>query len=358
MENNGNPNEKTRITFFGRSASTPEEAKAETKSAIRSLTIGALGGLPVAAAVLGLKYLISQIAILAAIQIESYRDAYELGITGGISLLILIGTISLTPIAWRKFSKPETLTRLAYLALFLISVALGILVSASSTTVFWISWWLGGVSTAAWWTWSQRWRGEGVAPSPLAGVLKPEIHPGQIWFASVPGKQVTKVRPVMILNPVPNSSQWLVAYFTSQRPKYQKFEKLYKFVPNGTIRGLSIDNWVAIADAKTLGRSYFRTYTGLAPTKLYEEVMEAYGIPVNPLARTINEDSAGANAAPTHKAILKLLGLKKYDDIDPAETISWQTAIRLMNLPVDSKEDRRGKAKRAEEKSVAINEED
>lgn len=352
MEHQPGTQEKARLTFFGRSISTPEEAKAETLSAARSLLIGALGGLPVAGAVLGLKSLIAQIAALTSIEVESYRNVYELGITGGISLLILIGTVALTPIAWRKFSKPETLTRLAYLALFLISVGLGILVSAPTISIFWLSWWLGGVSTAAWWTWSQRWRGEGVAPSPLAGVLKPEIHPGQIWFASVPGKQVTKVRPVIVLNPVPNSPQWLVAYFTSQKPKYQKFEKMYRFVPKGTIRGLSIDNWVAVADAKTIARSYFRTYTGLAPTKLYEEVMEAYGIPVNPLARTINEDAAGENAAPTHKAILKLLGLRKYDDIDPAETISWQTAIRLMNLPVDSKEDRRSKAKRMEEKAA------
>lgn len=353
MENQGNSDSPTKLTFFGKSASSAAEAKAETRSAIRSLTIGAIGGLPVAGIVLLIKYLISQLATLTSINIESYRNIYELGITGGISLLILIGTVALTPVAWRKFSKPETLTKLAYIALMLISIGLGILISASSLTIFWASWWLGGVATAAWWTWSQRWRGEGVAPSPLAGVLKPEIHPGQIWFASVPGKQMTKVRPVIVLNPIPNTTQWLVAYFTSQKPKYKKFEKLYRPVPKGTIRGLSIDNWVAIADAKTVARSYFRTYTGLAPTKLYEEVMEAYGIPVNPLARTIDEDMAGENAAPTHKAILKLLGLKRYDDVDPAETISWETAIRLMNLPVDSKEDRRQKAKRVEEQRNA-----
>lgn len=351
MSIEGSNEEKLRLRFFNRPHLSPEESKAETKSALRSLLIGALGGIPVAAAVLGFKTLVTNITGLANIEVDSYREVYELGILGGTSLILLISTITLTPLAWRKISKPETLTKLAYIALFLLSFALGILISAPFLNVFWVSWWLGGVATAAWWTWSQRWRGEGVAPSPLAGVLKPEIHPGQIWFASVPGKQVTKVRPIIVLNPVPNSPQWLVAYFTSQKPKYQKFEKMYKFVPKGTIRGLSIDNWVSVADAKTLARSYFRTYTGLAPTKLYEDVMAAYGIPPNPLARTINEVSAGENTAPTHKAILKLLGLRKYDDIDPAETISWQTAIRLMNLPVDSREDRRSKAKRLENRT-------
>lgn len=355
MSNTDFPNEPSaKLNLFNRKNLSKEEAVAETQIAVRSIALGAIGGIPIALTVLGIKWLISQVASLTTIRVQSYQEVYQLGITGGISLLVLIATLSLTPLAWRKVSNPETLTKLAYGAIFLLAVALGILISGPISSVFWISWWLGGVGTAAWWTWRQRWRGDGVAPSPLAGVLRPEIHPGQIWFASVPGKQTTKVRPVIVLNLIPNSSQWLVAYFTSQEPKYDKFKKMYLQVPKGTIRGLSIENWVSLVDAKTLSRTYFRTYTGLAPTWLYNSVMESYGIPANPLARTIDEDSAGANTAPTHKALLKLLGFKKYEDVDPAETISWQTAIKLMNLPIESKSDRVGRAKRQEAKEPEI----
>lgn len=354
MSNSDFRNEPSaKLSLFNRKNLSKEEAIAETQIAVRSIAIGAIGGLPIAGTVLAIKGLIAQIAAATSISVQSYQDIYQLGITGGISLLLMIGTITLTPLAWRKISNPETLTRLAYTAIFLLTVSLGILISGPTSSIFWISWWLGGVGTAAWWTWRQRWRGDGVAPSPLAGVLRPEIHPGQIWFASVPGKQTTKVRPVIVLNPIPNSAQWLVAYFTSQEPKYDKFKKMYLHIPKGTIRGLSIDNWVSLVDAKTLSRTYFRTYTGLAPTWLYESVMEAYKIPINPMARTINEDVAGENAAPTHKALLKLLGFKKYNDVDPAETISWQTAIRLMNLPIESKTDRVTRAKRQETKTKA-----
>jgi hypothetical protein len=348
LDTNNEPSNK--LTLFNKKSMNKDEALAETQSAIRSLLIGTFGGVPIATLVVGIKALIAQVASISSVQILSYQQVYQLGITGGISLLLLIGTLSLTPLAWRKISNPATLTRLAYVAIVLIAIALGILISGPTSSVFWISWWIGGVGTAAWWTWRQRWRGDGVAPSPLAGVLRPEIYPGQIWFASVPGKQSTKVRPVIVLNKVPNSTQWLVAYFTSQAPKYDKFKKMYLHVPKGTIRGLSVDNWASLVDAKTLSRTYFRTYTGLAPTWLYESVMNSYGIPINPMARTINEVSAGENTAPTHKAILKLLGFKKYDDIDPAETISWQTAVRLMNLPIESKDDRKSRAKRQEDR--------
>jgi hypothetical protein len=352
MSNTDFPNEPSaKLNLFNRKNLSKEDAVVETRIAVRSLALGAIGGLPIAGTVLGVKWLIAQIAAATTISVQSYQDIYQLGITGGISLLLLIATLTLTPLAWRKISNPTTLTKLAYTAIFLLAVALGMLISGPISSVFWISWWLGGVGTAAWWTWRQRWRGDGVAPSPLAGVLRPEIHPGQIWFASVPGKQATKVRPIIVLNLIPESNQWLVAYFTSQAPKYEKFKKMYLKVPKGTIRGLSIDNWVSLNDAKTLSRTYFRTYTGLAPTWLYKQAMEAYGIPYNPLARTINEELAGENPAPTHKAVLKLLGFKKYNDVDPAETISWQTAIKLMNLPIESKDDRVGRAKRQEAKS-------
>jgi mRNA-degrading endonuclease toxin of MazEF toxin-antitoxin module len=345
-----NTGARTRFALFNRNGLTPEEAKIEARVTMRSLLIAAIGGLPIAAIVLILKDIIGRLSLTLSGVSDASRGVYQVGLSVGFALLLLMGVLALTPLIWRKISKPKNLIILAYFSITSIAIIIGMLFSGSVSSTFWLSWWLGGVSTAAWWAWEQRWRGMGVAPSPLAGVLRPEMYPGQIWFASVHGKQSTKVRPVVILKPLPDGVHWQVAYFTTQKPKYEKFKKMYLNVPIGTIRGIAVENWVSLVDVQSLSRSKFRTYIGLAPTTLYEKVMEAYGFALETNARTIDEEIAGQQIAPSHKSILNILGIRRDAKPDPSDTISWGTALRLFNLPIESKKDRVSRAARQNSK--------
>jgi hypothetical protein len=344
------PNERStpRIGFslFNHKGLSPEEAKAEAHSAVRSILLAAIGGVPIAGTVTLIKGLISNFALSLSSTTSNFRDVYEIGVSAGVALLIMLAVLSITPYLWRKIKDPKRLVFLAYLSISLLAIGISLLFPGSPMSIFWLSWWLGGVSTAAWWTWEQRWRGLGLAPSPLAGVLRPEIFPGQIWFASVQGKQSTKVRPVLVLDSADDDTHWKVAYFTTQKPKYARFEKMYLSVPNGSLRGIASDNWVSLVDLQSLSRGNFRTYTGLAPTWLYEQVVEAYGLSRSTDARTIDEETAGKSIAPSHKSILSILGLRKNYKSDPSETISWKTAAMLINLPIESKDDRRSRSHR------------
>lgn len=345
---NSEKNQPTQNKFalFSRRRLSPAENKIEFRITLRSLLIAAAGGLPVAGVVLGLKEGISRISLSLESSSQEVREVYQLGLSAGLSFILMIAIISTTPFLWKKIKTPKNLVLLAYITFSLFAVALGMLFSGSVITVLLLSWWIGGVSAAAWWTWEQRWRGLGLAPSPLTGVLRPEIQAGQIWFASVQGKQSTKVRPVIVLHPTEDGLRWIVAYFTTQKPKYEKFEKMYLSIPGGLIRGVSIDNWISLVDAQNLTRSNFRTYTGLAPTWVYESVIESYGLDLDPSAKTIDEESAGKNIAPSHKFVLRLFGVSKYAKSDSSETLSWETARTLITLPVESKNDRRSRTER------------
>jgi ethanolamine utilization microcompartment shell protein EutS len=334
--------------LFSLRARSKDDIKTEIKIAGKAILIGILGGLPIAIAVFAASVATDFITFGVGFSSPSQAAIFNTGLNAGIGFLLIIGTIVLTPLAWRRFSNPRTLTRLAYLAVVIISVGAGMLMP-DFFTAWWLSWWLGGLGTTAWWTWSQRWRGSGVAPSPLAGVLRPELHPGQIWFATVSGRKQTKVRPVLVLGSGPRKGTWYCAYFTSHGPRFENLKQYYSYIPAGIIRGIEVDNWISLNDLRTQTRGDFRTYTGIAPTWLYEEVCRAYEITPDAHAHTVDERKAGESPAPTHLAILAALGFRKASEKVNESSQSWKTTWALANLPIESRKDRRERARRQEE---------
>lgn len=340
--------------LFSLRSRNKDDLKTEIKIAGKALGVGIAGGFPIALIVLGLAFVTDLITFSVGFTVPSYAEIFNIGLNVGLGFVLLIGTVVLTPLLWRRFSNPKTLIKLAYLSVVLISISIGMLIP-DIFAGWWIVWWLGGLSTTAWWTWNQRWRGSGVAPSPLAGVLRPELHPGQIWFSSVKGRKETKVRPVIVLSSGPRAGTWYVAYFTSQAPRNEQLEAMYLKVERGTLRGINIDNWISLADIRTLTRGDFRTYTGIAPTWLYAKVCEAYDIQPDGSAHTVDELKAGERPAPTHLAVLSALGLRK-PQTDNSQALteatqSWRTTLALLNLPIESRKDRRERSKKQYEAS-------
>lgn len=349
-ENKQTPSFYTPGRLFSLRARNRDDLITEIKIAGKAIIIGVIGGLPIALLVLALTFITDIITFSVGFANSNQASIFNTGINVGIGFLLLIGTLTLSPLVWRKFSNPKVLTLIAYFVVVAISVAIGMLMPYAVLS-WWVAWWLGGIGTTAWWTWEQRWRGSGVAPSPLSGVLRPEIHPGQIWFATIKGSRETKVRPIMVLSRGPRTGLWNMAYFTSQAPKYDNLKAYYSHIPAGTIRGIEVDNWVSLGDLRTQARKYFRSYTGIAPTWLYKKVCEAYSITPDPDAYTVNEERAGEAVAPTYLAVLSALGIKKDKDRVNRSSNSWETTWRLVNLPIESRKDRRARAKRQMESS-------
>lgn len=253
------------------------------------------------------------------------------GISVGVGSILIIAAAIGTPILWARISNPSTLRLVAYLTIQQVAIGTGMLAPVDWPG-WYITWVLAGFGTAAWWAWQQRWRGTGVAPSPLAGILRPDIHPGQIWFAVIAGRKETKVRPVLVLNPDPNNpARWLVAYFTTQAPKFDYLDQLYVQVPSGALRGLPKDNWVSMTDTRALNRNQFRVYTGLAPTWLYQAVCEGHKVAPNPLAWTIDETAAGHGESPFQTALLHALNIHHGTLHSDS---GWNALAAIMKLPV------------------------
>lgn len=312
--------------------------KGRAKGIARGLVIfGAalLSGIPAASVASFLDAYVLWVAFQMNFEVAAYAYTFANAINAAIGVLALLGTPLLVPFLWRRFSKPGMLRTLAYLAVQIVAIGVG-MVFPDMLNGSLITWALAGAGTIGWWNWQLRWRGIGVAPSPLAGVLRPHVNPGQIWFGIVPGRQQTKVRPVMVLGVEPDGKHWRVAYFTTQAPKTAQYAKNYVQVTAGTLRGFQKDNWVSLTDARALSRSQFRTYTGLAPKWLYEQVCAAHNVPLSDEAHTIDEELAGQGHSPTYKTIAKALGLLKSDERIP-DIASWETAWALMRLPIDAK---------------------
>ncbi len=333
----------------------------EIKIALKALSLAAVGGIPLGVFTLLILLGADIITFSFGFAVPSYAEIFHTGLTVGLGFLLIVSTVVFTPMVWRRISDPKALSRVAYFALANFSIAAGLLMP-DIFTAWWTTWWLGGLLTTAWWTWHQRWRGSGVAPSPLAGVLRPELSSGQIWFASVHGRRETKVRPVIVLSVGPRKATWLAAYFTSQPPKNEALEKHYLFVPANTLRGIDKDNWVSITDLRILTRGDFRTYTGIAPTWFYQDVCNSYDLVPDPNAHTVDELKAGDKPAPTHLAILGALGLTKHskaskDNSTPSQvnatTQSWSTTWGILNLPIESRKDRRARSQKQVEASKA-----
>jgi hypothetical protein len=238
-------------------------------------------------------------------------------------------TIILLPFAWRAVSRPAWLRGLAYAVIQILAICIALLIPDAG--IGWnVALTLGGPASYAWWKWQKRWRGSGVAPSPISGYLRPEIHTGQIWYAVVTGSHETKVRPVMVLKPAPEG-RWLVAYFTTQRPK-PHLEAFYTDVPEGGLRGLPKENWVSLRDPRELSRHQFKTYTGMAPTWLYEGICSTLGLEADPHALTVNEIKAGEHSGPFESVLRRILWLRD-DTLDVRVAASSNIkAMFTMNL--------------------------
>lgn len=299
-----------------------------------AFTVTVLAGIPATFAAWFLGY---QAPTMAAkgMDLNEYTSlVFATGLSVGIGAFLIIAATISAPLLWARLSNPRSLRLLAYLTIQQVSIGVGMLAPVNWPS-WYVTWAMAGFGTAAWWAWQQRWRGSGIAPSPLAGILRPELHPGQIWFAVIAGRKETKVRPVLILNPDPNNpSRWLVAYFTTQQPKYDYIDQLYVQVPSGTLRGLPKDNWIAMTDTRALTRNQFRVYTGLAPTWLYQAVCAGHKVVANPLAWTIDELAAGHGSSPFQSALLHALNVH-HGDVN--STDGWNVLGAILRLPLHAR---------------------
>jgi hypothetical protein len=257
---------------------------------------------------------------------------FDQGIRSGVAMLLFFTVAIVIPGLWTRVSNPSSLRALAYLGIQLIAVSLGVLVPDRVYGTV-LTWALASAGSGLWLIWQQRWRGSGVAPSIFAGFLRPEVHPGQIWFAFITGEHETKLRPVMVLNPDPeHPSKWLVAYFTTQQPKAEYLKPFYLEVPSGGLRGLTRDNWISLKDMRTLARRKFRLYNGLAPHWAYKTTCIAHGIEPNPLAWTVDETIAGAGAPPLSEALSRARLMRS--EGHSLGAIGWDAISALLRMHV------------------------
>lgn len=250
---------------------------------------------------------------LAGPQAEVANRAF--GVLVALALFVITATV--IPAIWRKTANPKVLRLLAFIAGQLLASAAGLLLPWVLAGLL-LSWVLGGLHTVVWWAWQRQWRGAGLAPSLLAGVLRPRIHPGQIWYAQVPGAKQSKVRPVLVLQPA-DGNRWHIAYFTSTDPQPRFIHERVK-ARSGTIRGMSRETWVQCADTRVLSRQAFRSYNGLAPLWLYTAVCAKANIAPHPDVRTIDENFAGDRPGPLEEQFLTALGLRSFIPEHPVRT--------------------------------------
>lgn len=285
-------------------ARAPRAVRAVLRTGL-TVVLALLAGSPAAGIQDGLRrtvdWLTSQVDFLEPTDAEIYRS----GLLAGIAFLLLFYTSTLTPLAWRRVRDPFRLRVVAYLALLGWGTGVG-LIGTSPVLGWCLSVIVCGPGTLLWWTWQRSWRGVGVAPSLLAGVLRPPLHAGQVWFAFVPGTHETKKRPVLVLHPAGNN-RWLVAYFTTQTPRDPAD---YLQVEPDTIRGMNRLNWAHLTDLKALQRNQFRSYVGLAPAPVYQAICVRTGAHCDPEAWLLDEDHAGAAPGPVEATLLNALGLR------------------------------------------------
>ena len=269
---------------------------------------------------------------------QDILDSYGASVTSGIrvllAIIILFIVVFAVPAGWRRNSAPQSLRLITYCGVQGIAVALGLLMLGYGWWGAIIAWVVGGIGTVGWWAWQQRWKGSGIAPSPLTGVLRPPIVPGQVWYAFVHGHKENKIRPVMVLNWDAERSGWIVVYFTTQPPKSDRIASGYLTANVDQIRGLSQKNWVRVSDVRTLGRRAFRSYTGLAPSWLYEAACQRTGTVPSLDARTLDEEQAGRVLSPFELALLDALGVRDVETPGPDPKIAASFLSRLFRRDV------------------------
>jgi hypothetical protein len=275
------------------------------------VTASILTGMPALALEIGSRIFLKN--TLSLNSLANYGATAFAGARVLLGLLFFVFTVFFTTMLWRKTADPTILRIIIYIAVQLIAVSFSLIMPYTDIVGYIAALSLGGVGTIGWWAWQYKWRGSGVAPSLLTGILKPTIEPGQIWFATVPGHVTTKVRPILVLRKREEANGWHVAYFTTQEPKSEKISAGYIVAHLGQIRGLNKENWIQIYDIKTLGKRAFRSYTGLSPFWLYTEACERANLIPDADARTIDEVVAGAAAGPLQASLLSALGISKYE---------------------------------------------
>ena len=230
---------------------------------------------------------------------EANAALIDAGMRGGITFCVLLVAIFGIPALWRSNSHPRVLRMLALTGIQVPAIAVGLLIpdaltSAIATAV--VAAW----GTIWWVVWSARWQGTGVAPSLLTGVLRPHIHPGQIWFAFVTGHQVSKIRPVLVMEPASNGS-WTVLYFTSQEPKAHLRSK-YLAIEEGAMRGVSGQNFIEVVDIRHIKTKHFKKYVGLSPRWVYDSARRHSGLVGSVDALLVDEIRAGEHMGPFERA--------------------------------------------------------
>jgi hypothetical protein len=295
------------------------------------LAIALLLGIPAALVQLGLRGMTEMLAASTLMGNPGPAAVFDGGIRIALALTIMLLTAFAVFALWRTVSGPQRLRVIAYGAIQLWAIAVALIPPGTEVGVQ-VAWYLAGVAGAGWWSWQKRWRGAGVAPSPLAGVLRPDTHTGQIWYGVVNGSQETKVRPVMVLARAPER-QWLVAYFTSREPR-PHLAKYYLSVPAGTLRGMDRDNWVSLRDPRTLSRGQLRSYTGLAPRWVYEQVCTLTGTVADPHALTVDEQVAGSGHGPVeHLLRTAFTGTPPDPEVTEAMSVSLRAFLKFRVAP-------------------------
>lgn len=280
-------------------------AKATRWLTIFTLSIAA--GVESGLIVIGIKMFINHLVTVLFKPYEAEHIIFANSLLSGISIIIFISLVIFIPKIWRKVVGVSKQRAIIYTTIQLFGISIG-LIGLSKDFSFWLTFFIVFSGTRTWWSWERRWRGVGRSPSLRAGIMRPKIHPGQIWFAYVPGEKETKNRPIMTLKQVDNG-RWVIAYFTTRAPKYQAQEKYFIAVKADTVRGMEKDSWVNISDAKALKRGQFRTYIGLAPKALYEEVCKATNVEPDPLSWTIDENLAGQSFGPMEAEFRRAIGM-------------------------------------------------
>ncbi len=145
--------------------------------------------------------------------------------------------------------------------------------------------------------WSNRWRGEGNSPSPLAGFLNPPPRSGHVWMGQhiAQGYGESKVRPLIILKREGNDLH--VCYMSSgdyakRTPQeYFKIEnqsRVFRGMRHLTMRGKESDDGFVRREAVRIDKSLLRQRMERCPSDLYAFLCWANNIEEDPMAKTID----------------------------------------------------------------------
>jgi len=282
------------------------------------------------------RQLILSVSEIGTESVSAATSIVDAGLRAALAGMLIVIAAVVIPMLWRASHHPRTLRILAFTGSQLPAVSIGLL--PSDAVIGGAVGFVASAVAATWWlVWNTKWQGTGVAPSLLTGVLKPRIHPGQIWFAYIAGHQVGKIRPVVVLAPASGSS-FTVAYFTSQQPK-PHLQSKYIAAPDGSLRGLSGENYVEVHDIRELSVKKFRKYVGLAPRWLYDQITTHGPGGRAADALLLDEVRAGEHMGPFEQAIHHAAGRSKRHRVE--NDYAWDALRRFFRMQVPTRKNTR-----------------